>query len=70
MVGGTNVVDTGLKPVSTTARRINELRKSAGENVWQSRFHDHIIRNDHSLQRIRDYIVKNPESWHDDKFYN
>jgi len=85
MVGDTNVVDTGLKPVSTkkrhglfefvralktfSSRRINELRKSAGENVWQPRFYDHIIRNDDSLQRIRDYIVKNPGSWPDDKFY-
>ena len=50
-----------------SARRINELRKSAGKNVWQSRFHDHIIRDDGSLQRIRNYIVNNPKSWDDDK---
>ena len=53
-----------------SARRINELRKSAGEHVWQSRFHDHIIRCDGSLERIRKYIVNNPKSWHDDRFYN
>ena len=53
-----------------SARRINELRKSIGENVWQSRFHDHIIRCDGSLERIRKYIVNNPKSWHDDRFYN
>jgi putative transposase len=28
-----------------SARRINELRNSAGEHVWQSRFYDHIIRD-------------------------
>ena len=53
-----------------SARRINELRKSVGKNVWQSRFYDHIIRNDESLQRIRNYIVNNTKSWHDDTMYN
>ena len=35
---------------------------------WQSRFHDHIIRNDLSYQRIAGYIKTNPENWKDDKF--
>ena len=30
------------------------------ENGWQSRFHDHIIRNDAEYQRITDYIINNP----------
>jgi len=38
--------------------------------IWQSRFHDHIIRNDESLQRIRNYIVNNPKSWQKDTFHN
>lgn len=36
---------------------------------WQSRFHDHIIRNDAEYQRINDYIENNPQKWDDDKFY-
>lgn len=36
---------------------------------WQSRFHDHIIRNHESFVRISDYIIHNPENWRDDKFY-
>ena len=40
------------------------------ENGWQSRFHDHIIRNDAEYQRISDYIIHNPTHWKDDKFYN
>ncbi|SHM42249.1 hypothetical protein SAMN04488057_101404 [Cyclobacterium lianum] len=40
------------------------------ENGWQSRFHDHIIRNDAAYQRISDYIISNPENWKDDKFIN
>ena len=30
---------------------------------WQSRFHDHIIRNDKSLNIIRKYIHTNPKNW-------
>jgi len=37
---------------------------------WQPRFHEHIIRNDESYQRISEYIQNNPANWHDDKFYN
>jgi hypothetical protein len=36
---------------------------------WQSRFYDHIIRNEESYQRISDYICNNPKLWEDDKFY-
>ncbi len=32
-------------------------------NGWQSRFHDHIIRNDAQYQRISNYIICNPENW-------
>lgn len=37
--------------------------------AWQSRFHDHIIRNHESFVRISDYIIHNPENWREDKFY-
>ncbi|MBN3583170.1 transposase [Algoriphagus aestuarii] len=36
---------------------------------WQSRFHDHIIRNDESFHRISNYIRYNPANWKEDKFY-
>lgn len=34
--------------------------------AWQSRFHDHIIRNDQEFQRIRNYIINNPIKWETD----
>lgn len=37
--------------------------------AWQSRFHDHIVRNRRSLDRIRTYIVNNPKKWEEDLFY-
>jgi len=36
--------------------------------AWQSRFHDHIIRNDQSYQNISEYIINNPLKWKEDKF--
>ncbi|WP_409029465.1 transposase [Gracilimonas sediminicola] len=36
------------------------------EFCWQSRFHDHIIRNYRSLNRIRQYIECNPLNWEKD----
>ncbi|MDE5424139.1 hypothetical protein L3073_18145 [Ancylomarina sp. DW003] len=44
-------------------------RKIHADFAWQSRFHDHIIRNDKSLHRIRDYINNNPSTWTDDTFH-
>ncbi len=37
--------------------------------AWQTRFHDHIIRNDESFQRISEYIKNNPSNWKDDTFF-
>jgi putative transposase len=36
---------------------------------WQSRFHDHIIRNEKSCQNIVNYIRNNPKNWKDDTFF-
>ena len=36
---------------------------------WQSRFHDHIIRDDAELDRIERYIVNNVDNWADDKLF-
>jgi len=45
---------------SVTTKRINELRNTLGHPVWQRGFHDHIIRNEADLVRIREYIRNNP----------
>jgi len=98
------VVETGLRPVSTTttanptanptadtmhhghkkkyglsefvralksfsARRINEMQKTTGLQIWQSRFYDHIIRNPAALNRIRKYIQDNPAHWQRNHLY-
>ena len=43
-------------------------RKIHADFMWQPRFHDHIIRNDASYHRIRNYICNNPSTWDEDKF--
>jgi len=35
---------------------------------WQSRFHEHIIRNQNEYKRISEYIKNNPAKWNADKF--
>jgi len=34
---------------------------------WQRSFHDHIIRNEKSLQKISEYIINNPVTWEKDE---
>jgi REP element-mobilizing transposase RayT len=36
----------------------------------QERFHDHIIRDSESFEKIQNYIENNVANWKDDKFYN
>ena len=37
--------------------------------VWQTFFHDHMIRNQADYERIWSYIETNPARWMDDCFY-
>ena len=67
-----------ISPKSDTVGRITGSYKSAVtkhdhrlgyEFQWQSRFYDHIIRNDREYDQIKNYIINNSINWHDDKFY-
>lgn len=46
-----------------------EIGKIEKNFVWQSRFYDHIIRDEESLDSIREYIVNNPLKWELDELY-
>jgi len=48
---------------SITTRKINQIRKTPGAKFWQRNYHEHIIRNEKELQRIRQYILNNPLKW-------
>ena len=62
--GNLSSVIRGIK--STVTKYANE------HNIpfaWQSRYHDHIIRNQLEMNRIADYIQNNPMKWELDRFY-
>ena len=44
----------------------NNNWKSFDKHLWQRSFHDHIIRTNESLDKIREYIINNPKTWDDD----
>ena len=46
-----------------------ECRRIKPDFSWQERFHDHIIRDGESYERISGYIGNNPALWKDDKFH-
>lgn len=37
--------------------------KEYGENIWQSRYYDHIVRNQQDYNEICNYINNNPMRW-------
>jgi len=49
-----------------SAKRINRSRGTPGARVWQRNYHEHVVRNDADLARIRKYIDGNPCKWHMD----
>ena len=47
-----------------------KAHKMGLEFKWQSRFYDHIIRDEQSYQNICNYIINNPLNWGDDEYNN
>ncbi|MBI5122871.1 transposase [Candidatus Roizmanbacteria bacterium] len=43
------------------------IRKKFPNFAWQSRFYDHIIRNEKSFYYIHQYIKDNPRNWEEDR---
>lgn len=44
--------------------------KSFNQKLWQRDYYEHIIRDEHDLNRIREYIQNNVKNWHIDKFHS
>ena len=51
-----------------SAKQINQMRNTPGISVWQRNYYEHIIRNDKSLENIRNYIINNPAKWQNDDY--
>ena len=59
--GWLSVAIGGIKSAVTKFARDNDI-----DFAWQTRFHDHIIRDREEMNRIADYIENNPARWDND----
>jgi putative transposase len=63
-----NSISTIIRPYkSAVTKHANRLNF---EFKWQTRFHDHIIRDQKSFNNISNYIINNPSNWGIDKFHD
>ena len=59
-----HVIGQYKSAVTRNIRRIVE-----NMTVWQTSYHDHVIRSERDYLRIWEYIDTNPSRWKDDCFY-
>ena len=52
---------------SAVSKRVNTIKQLPDGSIWQRNYHDHIIRDEDSLDRIRKYVRLNPIRWQDDR---
>jgi len=77
---GNNIIRTGrdlsLQKIKSLSELIGAFKTTSSKLIhqtglnefhWQRSFYDHIIRNESSLNKIREYIRKNPQNWDTDK---
>jgi len=62
----------GFKAAVT--KQINTIQINSGvynmpERIWQKNYYEHVIRNEISLNKIREYIMSNPLNWKEDDLF-
>lgn len=61
------------RPTQLIPRIISVLKRftnrDMGENLWQSTYHDHIIRSEEDYLKIWNYIDTNAVKWSEDCYY-
>jgi REP element-mobilizing transposase RayT len=61
------------RPTQTIPQVVAALKRfsnqEAGIKLWQTSYHDHIIRNEADYLRIWNYIDTNPAKWREDCYY-
>lgn len=55
--------------VANECLKIYKSKSQRMGKLWQRNYYEIIIRNQHSYQRISEYIINNPSKWDSDKFY-
>jgi len=53
----------------STYEYTHSLHNSEKNKLWQRGYYDRIIRNEHELKNIREYIRNNPLKWELDEYY-
>ena len=48
---------------SLTTKRVNKINKNYEGSIWQSNYHDHIVRNKKEFEKIYYYIENNVKNW-------
>ncbi len=54
---------------SVSAHQINRRCRPDTPKIWQRNYYEHVIRNEESLCRIRQYIHNNPLLWQQDQLH-
>ena len=54
---------TIVRSFKSAATRTGREILAPGAVVWQRGYYEHIIRDEHSWQKVREYIATNPERW-------
>ena len=68
---GTPVPTTKTSALSSFVASFKRLcTKQYGHSIWQTRYYDHIIRDDKDYQNHLRYIDENPLKWHLDELYS
>jgi len=60
---------TMLIPVIISALK-KKTTKKIGFSIWQTSYHDHIIRNDDEYLEKWNYIDQNPSNWLEDIYHS
>jgi len=55
---------------AAVSRLVNKRLGLLAPRLWQDRYHDHIVRDENDLNRLRAYIEQNPSRWQADTFYS
>ncbi len=59
----TNKIDDFIDENNLQIEKFNRNNR-----LWQTNYHDHIIRNKTEYYKIKNYIKNNPSKWQEDKF--
>ena len=65
---GSSRPTTALIPKIMSAYK-KYTNKEFGFDMWQDRYHDHIIRDKEDYHRIWQYINENPVKWAEDRYF-